>query len=343
MTEPTENTPPARPAASLSGRLALLIAIIALAASAAQWLGLAGNKAFERTRGEDLARVQRRLSSLDERIQRERENLTRLAEKIGGTSPTADSLTGRVIKLEEVLTRTLGGENARFLWVVEQAEYFLRSANAQENLAGNSAGALTALQFADDRLRDAADPRLSPVRKLLAGEIATLRALPRVDTEGMTLKLAGLESALPQLPRRQAAPARFSPEPAAPPADASGLERARQALRNAFLSIVSVRRTDEPTATLLTDEASSLLAQSLAMELQMARLALLRGDAHAFRAAVAAAQRDIEKYFDTAAPPVADALAVLNELAGVNMPKALPDISASLVELLRIKERESRS
>lgn len=343
MTDDKLNQTPARPTASRGSRLALALAVLALAASGAQWLGLPGGRAADKARSEEAARLQRRLNSLEDRIQRERDDLQRLVDKIGAESQAEGTLAGRLARLEEATARMPGGENVRFLWLVEQAEYFLRIANAQENLAGNSTGALRALEIADEHLRDAADPRLSPVRRLVAAEIKALRGLPRVDTEGMALQLASLSAALPDLPRRQSAPSRFSPEPAPPEAGASGMARAGQALRNAFLSVVSVRRTDAPTATLLTEEAAGLLGQSLDLELQMARLALLRGEAQAFRASVAAVRRGIEKYYDTASPAGADALAVLDQLGAVKMAESLPDISASLAELIRVKERESRS
>jgi len=342
MTE-LPDKPPEKPATARGARLALALACAALLASAAQWLTLPGPKALEKARSEDMARMQRRLNGLEDRIEREREELARLGERLGNDEPDGDTLSGRLVRAEDALAKMPGGANARFLWRVEQAEYFLRLAGAQEQLAGNSSGALAALLMADEHLRDAADPRLAGARKLLAGEVSKLRALPQIDTEGMSAKLALLGEALPALPRRQAAPTQFAPEPEKPADSLSGLERATRALKAAFMTIVSVRRTDQPTATLLTGEAEELLNQSFQLELQMARLALLRADARAFRAAIAAARGKLEKHFDTTAPAVREALSVLDELAAAPMPESLPDISASLTELLRVKERESRS
>jgi uroporphyrin-3 C-methyltransferase len=222
--------------------------------------------------------------------------------------------------------------------MVEQAEYFLRIANAQESLAGDSASALTALELADDHLRGAGDPRLTPVRKLVATEIATLRALPQVDTEGLALRLDALSDALPELPRRQAARASFREAPAAPEPAASGLERATQALRNALLSIVSVRRTDAPSPTLLTEESAELLLRSLELELQMARIALLRSEPTLYRTSLAAARRNVEQYFDGDAPAVTAALATLDELERAPLPDSRPDVSAPLTALIKLRE-----
>lgn len=335
MTEPA-------PRPSRAAPFALVLAVVALGASLAQWLGIGRDTTAEQARSADLTRAQQRLDSLEESLQHERDELAQLAATIGAQTQAEGTLAGRLRNTEDTLARLTGAETSRFLWQVSQAEHFLRVANAQETIAGNSAGALAALEIADQHLRDAADPRLATVRKLVASEIGTLRALPRIDTEGMTLRLATLAAELPRLVRRQAAPSTFAPDPAAPPPGASGLERALAVLKNAFLGVVSVRRSDEPAATLLTAEAASLLDSSLALELQMARLALLRGEAQAFRAAIAAARERIDRYFDTATPAVGAALATLDELAATALPDALPDISGSLTELLRVKEREGR-
>lgn len=332
------------PARRLSrGLLPVALSGLALAGVVLLWFGAGDRGASDAARAEELARLQRRLSALEDRIQRERDDLIRLGQRIGAEGAAEDTLTGRVNRLEDALARMPGaGQQVRFAWLIAQAEYYMRIANAQETLAGDVTSALTALQIADEHLRDAADPRLTGVRRRLAGEIATLRALPKVDTEGMVLKLGTLAGSLEQLPRKRVAPASFSVTPESPAAGLSGLDRALQALRNALLSIVSIRRTDDPVTTLMSDEAVTLLIRSLELELQMARLALLRGETPVLKSALDRVQRELEQHFDTSSPEGAGALATVRELAAAPMPAALPDISGSLAELLSIKGRELR-
>jgi uroporphyrin-3 C-methyltransferase len=340
-TTQTESSPD-RARAPRAARLAVVLSLVALAGTAAHWLAGSGQAASDRARADELAKTQRRLNALDGRIQREREDLDRLMQRIGAAGSAEDSLIGRIARLEDAVARLPGAERVRFLWLLEQAEYFMRIANAQENLAGDSAGALTALAVADEHLRDAADPRLTPVRRLVANEMAALRAVPRVDTEGLVLKLSALSGSIARLPKKQAAPGSFNAAPIPQTTGTSGTDRAVAALRGAFFSIVSVRRTDEPAATLLSEESEGLLARGLELELQLARLALLRGEAAVYRAALANVRRGLEQYFDVASADGAATLAVLDELSRAPLPDSLPDISASLTELLRIKERELR-
>lgn len=339
MNDPTPALP-ARTTSGWTGRVALLAALAALAATGVQWwLGADAGRAAAEARAADVARLQRRLATLEERVERGVSGLEDLAGVVGADATADNPLTARLAKAEEALQRLPGGGRARVLWQVEQAEYFMRIANAQENLAGDTAGALAALTLADEHLRDAGDPRLSAVRRLVADEMAALRAIPKVDTEGTVLRLAALARALPGVPLKQGAPAGFAPEPA-PAEPGSGMDRAMAALRNALLSIVSVRRTDGPAPTLLTGESTELLVRSLDLELQIARLAVMRGEDAPYSDALAAVRAALDQYFDTAAPEGAAALAALDELAAVRLPRSLPDISGSLAELLRFKERE---
>lgn len=331
----TEPAPPRRE--SRLARFALPLAVLALGVSVAHWYTGEERARRDEQRGEDSSKLQRRLATLETRLDRERGDLDRLAQRLGDARGPADSLSARVADLEERLARQPGSDRTRIAWLTEQAEYFMRIANAQERLAGNTAGALSALAIADDYLREAADPRLVGVRERLAREMAALRAVPAVDSEGLALKLSALAGELERLPRRQEAPDRFEPVAPAPGEAATAAERAWRALRAALAGVVSIRRTEEPNPTLLSAEAEQLLVRSLDLELQLARLALLRGEAGAYRAALGSVRANLERYFDAAAPEVAGALAAVDELGAVRLPESLPDISGSLTELVRVR------
>ncbi len=308
QTHDTSTPVPAR-----SGRIALLIALLALAGTAAQWLGLGGERGPERAQRDELAKTQRRISSLEDRLARERDDLAKLP----------------------------GGEHGRSAWLIDQAAYFLRAANAQANLAGDSRGALKALDIADEHLREAADPRLLSVRRLIASEQAALRTAPVVDTEGLILQLDALAGQIHTLSLRQA-PAQFRPVNTAAPAELTGVARALETLRKALLSVISVRRTEAPAAPLATAETGTLVTQGLALELQIARLAVLRGEPQVLRTSLAEARRQLTQYFDTRTGTGASALAALDAIPADVLPAASLDISASLVELNRLRERESQ-
>jgi uroporphyrin-III C-methyltransferase len=340
MSDPHAESATPKAGAARTARLAIVVAMLALVLTAAQWFTAISHRSAERSHAGELAKTQNRINTLESRLQRERADLDRMSQKIGQAAGGEDPLAERVTRLEQELSRAGSGAGARGAWLIEQAGYFMRIANTHENLGGNTAGALAALLIADDYLRDAADPRLAGVRKRIAEEIAALRMLPRVDLEGLVLKLGALGKALEQLPHRQEAPAGFTPAPVALPGELTATEKAKQALGNALRSIVSLRRSDEPSATLLSEQAAQLLMRSMDLELQLARLALIRGDAAIYRAALANVTSQLQRYFDTDATEVVAAQALLAELAAVPLPDTLPDISGSLTEFLRIQASE---
>ncbi|MCC7330504.1 MAG: uroporphyrinogen-III C-methyltransferase [Gammaproteobacteria bacterium] len=337
MSGQPDGTAPSRPARS--GRIALLLALIALAGTTAQWFGLGGPRQAAPAPDGELVKLQQRLATLDNRLARDREDLDRLATRLDLLDGSPDGITARLGKLEDALAKMPGGERGRRAWLADQATHFMRIANAQARLAHDGNGALQALGIADDYLREAADPKLLPVRKLIATEQAALRAVPTVDTEGLVLRLDTLADQIRALPLRQV-PRSFRPEVAPAAAELTGGARALQALRNAFLSVVSIRRTEQPAATLMTAEAGSLVTRSLELELQIARLSLLRGEPGSLRTSLAEIHRQLTHYYDTDAGAGAAALATLKAITGTAMAGTLPDISASLAELNRLREHE---
>lgn len=290
-----------------------------------------------RLRTSELAAVNARLGDIGAGRQRLDDDLSQLADRVNRETKTLAVLPERLDTLEQAVARFAGtGDKVRPAWLLAEAEHYLRIANAQLGLAGDVDVAQTALGLADDALRELNDPRLMPVRKLLADEISALRAVPRPDTEGIVLSLGTLASSLDTLPLKTSAPDTFRAIPGKPAEPLTGPDRAVAVTRAALASLVSVRRVDDPVSPLLTDAEQSVLLRSLDLELQLARLAIMRGDAGMYRRSVEAATGRLREHFDLSSREVQASLATLQDLEGTALPEQLPDISGSLSALLRI-------
>ncbi|MEQ1801081.1 MAG: uroporphyrinogen-III C-methyltransferase [Gammaproteobacteria bacterium] len=288
-------------------------------------------------RGSELAALKARLDEvstgrrlLDDDMDRLRERVTRETEALG-------ELPGRVEQLEQTVDRFVGvGDKVRAAWLLAEAEHYMRIANAQLGLAGDVGVAQTALGLADDALRELNDPRLTPVRKLLADEINGLKAVPRPDTEGIVLTLGSLAEDLETLRLKSSTPEAFRAAPEKPAAPLTGFDRALAATRAALASLFSVRRVNDPVSPLLSEAEQEVLIRSLDLELQLARLAIMRGDSGMYRRSVEAAGERLREHFDLSSPDVQAAADSLAELAAARLPEEIPDISGSLDALLRI-------
>ena len=288
-------------------------------------------------KGSELAALKARLDEVSTGRRLLDDDMDRLRERVTRETASLGALPDRVGQLEQNVERFVGvGDKVRAAWLLAESEHYMRIANAQLGLAGDVAVAQTALGLADDALREMNDPRLTPVRRLLADEIGALKAVPRPDTEGIVLNLGSLADNLELLPLKSSTPAAFRARPGKPAAPLTGFARALAASRSALASLVSVRRVDDPVSPLLSEAQQNILIRSLDLELQLARLAIMRGDAGMYRRSVEAASDRLREHFDLASPDVQAAVESLETLSAARLPDELPDISGSLDALLRI-------
>jgi uroporphyrin-III C-methyltransferase len=249
---------------------------------------------------------------------------------------STEGIEGRVAGLESSFAALRGiSTGVRDAWLLAEAEYYMQIANAQAQLAGNPDLAALALSLADETLRSIADPGLIEVRRALAGELQQLEAVDRPDVEGATLTLASLATVVGNLPlKSQQQSSEGGDDAATPEADLEGTERAIASLKNAISGIVTVRRTDEAVRPLMAPEAAYFLRANLSLQLQSARLGLLRGEQAVFQQSLDDALEWLREYYDVESMPVKSALLTLSEIRNSAFTAAMPDLSGSL-RLLR--------
>lgn len=335
--------PPEKKASSGAGvgALALVIALAAAAGSGYVWYQQQAQVILE-ARVAELSRDADRQSKDLDRLLDQADELTRIDRDLDGDIAALttriekdfEQVPERLTRLETTIEKVPGiSQKARSAWLRSEAEYFLRVANAQLNLAGNVAVSLRALELADEQLRDLADPALTPVREAISDERAALKAVPQPDAEGIVLTLGSLARTIDSLPLANAAPGSYRGEDQ-PPAEESGWQRAWRSVVEALKSIISVKRDDQDIAPLLTAAEESMLIRSLDVDLQIARLGAIRNEGELYRSSIESVSGRLRAYFDTGATDVAAALETLDELAQAELPEQLPDISTSLRLLL---------
>lgn len=341
---------PVKRARSWAGLLALLIALGAAAGTGYLWWTLQQDKGTSASRVSDLdtalADSNQQLVSVRDQLAAQAQTGDQLTRDVGGLEERLasqrrqlDELPLRLSRLEQALDELPGiASQSRAAWLLAEAEYYLRIGNAQLQLARNPDVALRALELADEKLRDVADPGLTPVRARLADEMTALRALPRPDTEGLVLTIGSLGRSLDDLPLSQQAPERYG-QATGDTGEESGWARAWARIRDALLGLVRIKKTAEQVTPLRTPAEESLLLRRLESTLELARLALLQGDGELYRGLLDDVKSELRRHFDTDAPAVRAAINELTGLERTELPEALPDISGSL-ELLQRLGRE---
>ena len=220
-------------------------------------------------------------------------------------------------------------------WQLAEAEYFLQLANQRLLLGGDPRTALEQLVAADDIIRHVQDSGLLPARAALAKDIAALKALELVDTEGLYLTLEAVaEQALelhliePVTVQQQATDQ--------PDTTASLGERLQYGLRAALRKLddlVQIRRRDEPYKPLLAPQYEAALQQNIKLAFEQAQVALLLSNQKLYEHSLNKAREALLTYYtvdEHATQIVAQAIA---EMSAKQVAMKLPDISQSRREL----------
>jgi len=291
------------------------------------------------------ARMDTRLGDVDNVINRVQSGFEQFKT---GEDGRRLQLEGRLDQLEEAqrdqgqrlenLGRLIGRGSRE--WSVAQVEYLLTLANRSVQLARDVATARAALGFADDTLRALDDPAYLAVRQRISAEIAALDAVPAVDQTGLASSLDALMAQIDTLPMQGHPAAQAAAgtdtgtgEVAQPAVDWRHWSAWRQlpgVIWDAIQKLVRVREHDRPIEPMVAPAEEYFLKQNLRLQLESARLAVLRQAPLIYRQTLETARAWIADYFDTGDSGVAAVQERLTELASINIRPDLPDISGSL-------------
>ena len=323
---------------------ALLLSLLALAATGymivedrrTQQLAASSVKSFDLLENR-VAALQQSSSVLDSSVEELASNDTStslqvesLQTEFDERASLLDALPGRLSNLERSVASITGASTGtRDAWLLGEAEYYMQIANAQLQLGGNPHLAALALGMADDRLAQMANPALIAVRRSIANELAALEIMSKPDVEGITLTLASLARIVDSLPLKSDAGDSTSDADAVD-AELSGPARAWASIKGAFSGVVKVSTPDEMHAILISPNAERLIRSNLALQLQSARLALLRNEQAIFDQSLDDADAWLAQYFDTGSAPVVSARQTIAEIGEGVFAVTAPDISESL-------------
>jgi len=329
---PPPSLPPREPAAGRD-RFARALAVVGLLLVAgAGWLAWdtrVGVQSMESSAGGRLAELGAALSQSKASLAQAQATLKDSQARIAELEARVADTQEQRVALEEMYRELSRTADDRVLSEVEQ---ILVLASQQLQLAGNVRGALAALQAADQRLARADKLAATPLRRAITADMDRLKAVPQVDTVGITVKLDGLIAQSENLPliiaetlpsARVASRARYAD-------DAGAVTRAARDFWEEMKGLVRIRDLEGQEAPLLAPSQSYFLRENLKLRLLSARVALLAREEQGFRDDLKASQAWISKYYDARAKSTAAALATLKQIAETPVAITVPDINSSL-------------
>jgi len=336
---PVSDKPPAEPHPRASG-LPLAIALASLILS----IGLAVAAYFIWYQVQQLSRQQAGIEAgVSDRIQPLRASLdgvnralhderAALDAQIRKLDEDQQSISHRISTLAAIIGRSESG------WTLAEVEYLLRIASQRLQLQRDTNAAAKALEAADERLREFADPHYLKVREQIARDLDAVKAVPVVDVDGLAVTLGSAITSVDQLP---VAGTHYQPvnQPdndngATAGTTAKNIDELGKVVWTSLSELFRLREHDKPVGPMLPPEREYFLRENLRLQLAAARLALLRNDAAQYQAALHTADEWLGGYFDPADTSVQQLKSRLEAIASVDITPKLPDVSGAL-RLLR--------
>lgn len=220
-------------------------------------------------------------------------------------------------------------------WQLTEAEYLLQLANQRLLLGGDLKTALEQLLSADNIIHDVDDSGLLPARAALAKDIAAIKAVDVVDTDGMYFELEAVANQAQQLHLIESVEIQEE-APAPTDVQATLSERLQTGLRAAvhkLYQLVQIRRRDEPYKPLLAPQYEAALKQNLNLAFEQAQVALLTRNQKLYEHSLAKARDWLTTYYTVDEHATQVVVAQIDELITKHVEVTLPDISESRREL----------
>ncbi len=345
--------------------LALLVAMAAVSATGWQWWQTRSAVPDEDTQKEtitllqetqqdistSLASVEERLASAhspidadelsrrEERLKSVEKQLAGLQGQEGQDQSTINAMQGSVRSLEQRISATETGlvsvaaasQNSSVALDLAEIDFLLRTANERLQLFSDPVAADMALQAADVQIEALNDPMFLSVRQRIAEARQALAMVPVIDRVDLAARISDLQSRINGLPFRGEVEARVVPELA---------ENAGwwESFKHTLSSLVTVRRRVPEDQSMLSLTDKDYLRQGLWLQLESARLALMRNDSAVYTSSLERVDATVRQFFKNGSSEVQSMLLETAGLKQVKVAPAMPDISAPWTQLRQLRD-----
>ena len=316
-----------------SGALLLataLVAVVALVACVLLWQKVTSmQEQLARQSGDAIGQASEAKSSA-----RQAQDLSlETAAKLAVTDAKLGEVALQRTQVEELIQSLSRSRDENLVADIDSA---IRLAQQQSQLTGSVDPLLAALKAAETRLGRTAQPRLAPLRRAIAHDVARIQATPLSDTPTLLLQLDELTVLADDLPVANAVePVRPNDTLARKPQEAISVWWLRiwAELQADAKDLVRVSKISEPEAALLSPEQSFFLRENFKLRILNARLGLMSRQIDPARADLATASAVLGRYFAPASRKTQTAAALLTQVQAKMRLLEVPRVDETLAAL----------
>lgn len=290
--------PPVEPTPSKSssaGKVLSIIAIIIaiLLAAILYWHG--HNESL--AQAEQVKQLQQQLQQQQQQVQdalsaaegKQAKQLASVTSQQDGVNEQLEGLSRKILDLDTKRPND---------WMLAEAEYLVRMAGRKLWLEQDSVSAAMMLANADERLAAVNDPSLAAVRRALAEDIAAIKSVPKVDREGLVIKLNSISNQVDKLKLDGVIMAQATePDFTVSDSVSDWKENLKKSWSSFSDDFVTVRRRDGKVDALLSPQQHWYLSENLKGTLLQAQLAVYRDQQEIYDSALEQANDWLTTYF----------------------------------------------
>ncbi len=252
-----------------------------------------------------------------------------------------DALSGSIVKLRSELNRGIDS------WTLEEIEQLVIIADQRLRFAGDIAMAIEALELANRRLDQLADPSLVELRQQVVADIKGLSAVPVVDVVEILGSIDALGDSVHGLalagdiksPDPGESGSQSDPETGQDSADdeQSSFDRYTQPLVDAstellasLADLIQVEKNGQSLKPVVSDHTRQLIYERTRLLLESAQVALVRQEDILYQDRLKRVREWVTGNFDNDSVRTRDWLDQLSEIESQSTVSDLPDISGSV-------------
>ncbi|MGF1701056.1 uroporphyrinogen-III C-methyltransferase [Photobacterium makurazakiensis] len=281
------------------------------------------------TQNAQMASLQQELSSMQSKLNAsQKETLSQVQTSLQSSQQSTSvsleqqnkSITGLQLALSEMKGRRPND------WLLAEADYLVKMAGRKLWLEHDTVSATVLLESADHRIAELNDPSLTPIREAMHSDITALKAVARVDRDGLVLRLTSLQQQVANLPLANA----ILPE--ADLVEATDVstsvddwkQNLTTSLKNFSEHFVTYRTRDGSVIPLLSPKQDFYLQENIKSKLETAIKSVYREQGELYSTSLSMAKDWAEQFYNMEDPAAQSFISTLDALASENIEASYP-------------------
>jgi len=340
--------------------VALIIALLAIAASAAHYYwseqqkaqySLQLNAEVKRQLVENQQQIAEKISQnkqiitqqLSQNKQASVTELNALRKNLNQRDSLEKTNAATIAKLQQQMASL--GQNQPSDWLLQEAEYLIRVASRSLWLEKDTGTAISLLNDADLRIQELNDPQFLTLRQIIQQDIAKLQLLPKLKTDDVIIKLMALEQQIKQLPLAIfEIPAINESETTLELTNNASdwRENLAKTWRKFTTEFFTITRRTGDVEPLMSPQFQQNLRENLSLKLQTAIWAASKAKSNIYQQALKDTQRWLNDYFDMTTLANQKFLQTIDSLKAATIEVSYPNSLAALKTIRQILSKQEQ-